>query len=424
MKVLEPLLGVVLCALVAVAVFSGGAFTAGSLFALRCLTLLGLLIFALGWVTGQFAFPSKTMLAMLGVYLLLALLSTVRSPYPYGSLQAWLNLVLNAGVFVLAGVLSAQDRRMVMGVLIGCGGILGFYGLVQLMGIEAGLGQTRLSGLYQNSNHYSGLLTLVIPVVVAAAGAAQGLVRMLLGMLALVLVLNLALTFAWGLLFVLLVLLLWWRKGWMVGVALAAAVLLLFSPQLSGGNLKQRFDELVYRWVGNSLASRVYLGQASLKMIQTNPLNGIGPGNYAYVFPVHRPPLIRSEAQEVLHRRIEYAHNDYLHVASETGVPSLLAWLAFWWLVVTVRLPRPVYLPSAMVRHQTLRYWGLRAGLIALLLHGLSDGNLTYVHANALLAYLLAGLLVGASRPIPLEPIAPALSGEMVWQDQQVTEVR
>jgi hypothetical protein len=66
---------------------------------------------------------------------------------------------------------------------------------------------------------------------------------------------------------------------------------------------------------------------------------------------------------------------------------------------------------------------GVQAGLIALLLHGLSDGNLTYVPANALLAYLLTGVLVGASKSLTSIRL-PVLQGDMVWQDQQVTRVR
>lgn len=105
----------------------------------------------------------------------------------------------------------------------------------------------------------------------------------------------------------------------------------------------------------------------------------------------------------MMHRFVNYVHNDYLQVATETGIPALLAFLAFWFL--TLGLPAPGAPPA-------LR-WGVRFGLVALMVHGLMDVNLTINHGSAFPVFVLAGVLHASAGagvrasfgpdPVPLE---------------------
>lgn len=88
-------------------------------------------------------------------------------------------------------------------------GILGVYGLWQALS----LGLTRVTGLYFNSNHYSGFLALAVPITLGLALSSRGLWRGLWAGLAGLLCVNLILTFSWGLLAVALALAGWLLAG-------------------------------------------------------------------------------------------------------------------------------------------------------------------------------------------------------------------
>jgi hypothetical protein len=69
-------------------------------------------------------------------------------------------------------------------------------------------------------------------------------------------------------------------------------------------------------------------------------------------------------------------------VGVETGIPSLIAFLVFWMAVLVG--------PS---QRRDVTATALRLGILAILIHGLVDGNLTVIPSNAFLAYAMAGAL-------------------------------
>lgn len=383
----------VLIALVLFAGLSQGGFSGWGLFGLRVLVGAGLILW-LGSVVmrGFIRWPPLPVALAALAYLLITVVGALSSPYPYGSAQALLNTAMFGAVFFL-GYACRPSCRPVLLVGFGLGaGILGVYGLWQALS----LGLTRVTGLYFNSNHYSGFLALAVPITLGLALSSRGLWRGLWTGLAGLLCVNLILTFSWGLLAVALALAGWLlagfgRRGWagvlrggllaLSLVGLALLMLVSLSPQLAG-NLGQRTVKLWGDWARVSLESRAGIARGSLELIKTHPWLGVGPGNFVYAWPRYRPPKIETVPQEILHKRINYAHNDYLQVASETGLLGLAAFLGFWILVLGKD-------------SRSLVGTGIKVGLIALLLHGLTDGNLTFIPANAVLAYLFAGLYVG-----------------------------
>jgi O-antigen ligase len=93
---------------------------------------------------------------------------------------------------------------------------------------------------------------------------------------------------------------------------------------------------------------------------------------------------------------LDYAHNDYLQIAAELGIPGmlLLAALALWVLGRTLRV---------VIFMRGSPNWYLACGLLgaflAIAVHSLADFNL-YVPANALAFAWLAGLSTGLA-PVP-----------------------
>lgn len=162
--------------------------------------------------------------------------------------------------------------------------------------------------------------------------------------------------------------------------ALVAAVAGLFAVTIiallligSGGRsrLDSRLEEtLVHE---TSLGERVVLWEDSLGMVRDFPVLGVGLGCWSELFPhYHRPPWRSGRFVET--------HNDYLQLATETGLAgfALLAWFFFHSLL---RLFARDRLIAPSVR---MTFAALVAGVAATAAHEFFDFNLQ-IPANALL---------------------------------------
>lgn len=396
--------GVAVAALLALAAWApltGGADRAWGEFGLRALVIVAASAGGLAWLAGaRPRRPAGGPLLALGLYLGLAGLSTWAAPDHFGGLRAYGWTLLNAAAFGLGALwLGGRQRGWLVGVLLLAAALAGLYGLLQAagLGFTDRLSEARVSGPFFNSNHYAGFLTLVLPLALGRALAA-GRGRVWSALLAALLALNLILSFAWGLLPAGLVCagLLWprlarrraWTLAGLVALALLAVAALRLSPQLSGPGLGARAAELGRVWVRQSLDSRVLIWRGAAQVALDQPWLGAGPGHFAAAFTHYRSPRHESFAEAITHGEVSYAQQDYLQVAAETGLPGLLAFLAFWGLAL--------WPPRAADPDPDAR--ALRAGLLALLLYGLLDGNLTAILGNALLAHLAAGALNAGPR--------------------------
>ena len=80
--------------------------------------------------------------------------------------------------------------------------------------------------------------------------------------------------------------------------------------------------------------TRLNLWRTSLNMIAAHPLFGVGPGFFRDVFEIYKV--------YGFYDTIAHAHNDFLNVAANAGILTLLAWLAIWgeWFVSALRAMR------------------------------------------------------------------------------------
>ena len=95
---------------------------------------------------------------------------------------------------------------------------------------------------------------------------------------------------------------------------------LFFLPQ----HIKARFQTMIEHPVG-FMGERPQWWQTSLELIRKYPLTGIGLGRFRYEYQTSGPP----EQYNIPY----HAHNTYLHIAVEHGIPSLLLFL---WIVVII----------------------------------------------------------------------------------------
>lgn len=73
----------------------------------------------------------------------------------------------------------------------------------------------------------------------------------------------------------------------------------------------------------DSMHMRLFWWKDTVALIKDNPL-GVGYGGFTYAFPAYRTIPERFILPET---RLTTPHNDYLHVASETGYPGLALWV-------------------------------------------------------------------------------------------------
>lgn len=173
-------------------------------------------------------------------------------------------------------------------------------------------------------------------------------------------------------------------RGWiMVMVALAAFLCVLWVG----------FDEVYDR-----LATLQDLQQAEsgrwqiiqdIALAWTKfPVLGTGLGTHEVVYPMFDRSTIASWAM--------HAENEYAQAAEETGLVGLLALVVFG-IVIWANYARSMNVASAPIRSAA---YGLGFGLLAILVHSLSDFG-QHLPANAMLSAVSCGLLIGLTRVAP-----------------------
>lgn len=286
----------------------------------------------------------------------LSLASLRGSINPEESVFGLLRLAALGMIFAMATNLFRKPRSF-LGVYVFIAG-LGFaeaaYGLVQyaardfifrLPGLPYRPPRWAVFGTFQDYNNFAGLMELSLFPALALLGlpersdeetAANALARwamkalpaaMMAGALALSLSRAGWIATAAGLA-VFAALTMPWRRmtpaAWVLLSVVIVAGALATVSLLDYGPLRARGRTVADAISGKDtqpIQSRVLAWKISLAMIEDHPLLGAGIGTYTSAFPAHRLPEAQSAGT--------LAHNDFLHVAAETGIPAAIAW-ALW----------------------------------------------------------------------------------------------
>lgn len=355
---------------------------------------------------GAFACPTLSIGLAVSAYLMLAAVSTARSPYTHQSLQ-WLIVLVSyaALLYLLVCFIGAWDHiAWLLVVLVGMGLFESGWALVQ----AGWSGAARSSGTFFNPNFLAGYLAVIWAIVLghlcyARVGWAswkkgQPVRRLRLNQLA-------TLLLPISMLAVFLLAIMWTgsRGGLLAAMAgtglvvgarfgrkgLAVLLLVLLAGLLVPNPLRDRlWAEHVLNPVGYA---RWQIWHSSAREIADHPL-GIGLGLYQYAYPRYMVPV---EGQITRYATLAHAaHNEYLQMGVELGVASIPV---FCWGVVLVARD------AAAVLRQRLRRWqrgvivGTSAGVLALLVHAAVDSNL-HEPALAIVLTLCVGILLSARR--------------------------
>lgn len=177
-----------------------------------------------------------------------------------------------------------------------------------------------------------------------------------------------------------------WRRGWVLLLTIVAGVIVTvqrlgLSTLL---NLVASAPEL------GGLEGREEAWRRALYMIQGFPFTGIGMGTFKEVTRVRYPFLDPSWD-------IPHAHNLFLQVAVDTGIPGLVAWLAI--IIVVIVSAWQLY------RHGRSKNDSQIAGLgaawlcsqIAMLVHGLTDAVTWGMVRPSVIVWGLWGLTIACA---------------------------
>jgi O-antigen ligase len=335
------------------------------------------------------------------LFLIAILISYCISVYPYAS-----RIIIYKGLaglalffYIVNTQRSHQKINLLLWVIVILGTMYAVMGLTLIDGDILGFkiySQKRynISLFYVNYNHFAGYLELVFCLSVGLAAASKGGKRILLfGMTVLI---------AAAALFTL-------SRGGIIGLTGGLAFFIIASAFMQ----RQKKDNpllfsavviglIIITWFGLdpvlerlstlddlSVAGevRMQVWRDTLRMIYDRPFFGWGPDTFSVAFPAY-------QTQGFDQKFVNYAHNDYLELAADTGILGLTAFL--------VSLLSLYFFCLKNLKKVTYnRYWqnigiGALAACFSILIHSVTDCNLQ-VPANLFFFATAAGIAAVAA---------------------------
>jgi len=325
------------------------------------------------------------------------------STTPAAGLEQLLSLIGCAMVFLLVADLGARMRErpwLLVLPLIVIAFLEAILGLVQAY---AAGGDVVARGTYVNRNHFAGFLEMCLPfavvwpvwvlrrsysprttparpALIACAGWAVAAVILL------AIIHSLSRMGFFATLLSLLVLGLvalgtgrrrfrhWWLPAGLLTVVVSLAFVFLPPDRLIFRIAKIASTDAI------TADTRLQIWQETIRLIGAYPLVGCGVGGYESCMMRY---------QTTAHGyTVDFAHNDYLQVAAEQGIPGLLIWLALGALVT-----RSLWKVISRTTWREERYRSLAClgALAAISLHSLVDFNL-HIPANAMTLAWIGGV--------------------------------
>jgi O-antigen ligase len=139
----------------------------------------------------------------------------------------------------------------------------------------------------------------------------------------------------------------------------------------------------------SSFGMRPGIWGASLEMTLARPLTGTGPGNYQYLSHLHAPEVKNEIARYGRFPRI--AHNSYLQVFAEVGIPGGLAFLIL--IAVIARELLKLFNADVSGARDHPYAIGAAVAFVSVALHAMVDNTLNHFTLGFVLSYLLAAAL-------------------------------
>jgi putative inorganic carbon (hco3(-)) transporter len=134
-------------------------------------------------------------------------------------------------------------------------------------------------------------------------------------------------------------------------------------------------------FIQDSNSVRIYVWQVTLKMIRDYPVLGVGSGVYPGIYDKYTKLETREDF-----RHKAFAHNIFLQVAAEFGIPGLT--------IFCLMLSILFYISFSLARTKNPIYQGMFASLVGLMIHQQVDIPIWGVGIGGAF-WMLAGLSIG-----------------------------
>lgn len=340
------------------------------------------------------SFPRFSLVCLAAAAVWAVLQTFLFSAIPDVSSQKLMQWASCAGAFMIARRLKRDSLLRLLGFLCVLGAVVSLYGIYELLsGREHVLWQAKAShrgyvtGTYLNRNHFAGFMEIVLGVHLGLLVRAiyKRSVPQILSLTILLIP-----SFA-GLA----------KSGSRAGMACFLAALFLMSFSLirrapgklaftwilflcvgaSGfflgwGTVTARFQDAADQML--SLEGRVAAWRNMIPMLRDHALTGAGLGSFQWIFPAYQT--------QFLDYGWFHAHQDYLELSVELGVPAVFLLM----MGIAVLLTRSLCLTSEKDFSTFALVWGCSAGLLSISFHGLSDFNFA-IPAQTLLYFIVLG---------------------------------
>lgn len=331
------------------------------------------------------------------LFLVLVIASCFISVYPHDSILALYRVITYIAIFYC--IVNSFDTRESMlrlvSIIVGIGAVLSLTGLILYLGhvyYRYWLPGDTLSATYINRDHFAGYLEMVIPLAVGVLFADIGkekkvLVGFCLTTMTVAFVLA-ASRGAWASLLVsgLLILPFVHRKKLLKRVLLGlilCCVAIYFALSHFDLSYAAYRARTIIEGVGID-EMRIQMWMGSVDLIKAHPWIGSGIGNFIYVFSQFRPTGIPQIWT------VDYAHNDYLHMAAELGLPVLI--LISWIIVASVWSGLREFSNSQGSFKRSILL-GASIGVMSMALHSFVDFNL-HIPANAIMFFTVMAIIM------------------------------
>ena len=174
-----------------------------------------------------------------------------------------------------------------------------------------------------------------------------------------------------------------------VGLLVLAALVPLSPFQAEADRAGTRLIES-FNTEDGSVRAHFDFWEVGLAMSADRPLAGSGPDTYALLFPEYRDKTLTPErAAPYLPYRVESPHNVYLAIATGSGIPATIVYVA---LIITVIWVGVRFAWRNADRGPALMIGGAVAAVTS---HTITDSFMTAELAGSWLAWALLGALVG-----------------------------
>ncbi|MGB6421517.1 MAG: O-antigen ligase family protein [Anaerolineales bacterium] len=184
---------------------------------------------------------------------------------------------------------------------------------------------------------------------------------------------------------VIILLILRWRWGWLLLFTVVVGTIWLFNYFGS----RELLNALTSSTTIGGIDERLEIWLRAIFMIQDFSFTGIGMGSFTEVADILYP-FSSSPG------RISHAHNLFLQVAVDLGIPGLIAWLAI--LLTVIFVSRQVYYAGKTSQNGLITGIGaaLLCSQIALITHGLTDSVTWGMVRPAPLVWVIWGVAIAS----------------------------